>query len=184
MQTEQPGCLGPDYSPPPRDTTLARTGFRIGIGHDTHRLEPGESLRLGGMDIPHDRRAVGHSDADVLLHAITDALLGAAALGDIGQMFPDTDPAHRGCDSAEMLHAAHRRVREAGYRILNLDCIVFAQRPKVLPYRDAIQRRVAEILGLDADSVGVKAKTGENVGPVGREEAIEAQCVALLEAFR
>lgn len=182
--TRKTGFLAPFPHSNSRETTLAKTGFRIGIGHDTHRLEPGSSLRLGGIDIPHDRRAVGHSDADVLLHAITDALLGAAALGDIGEMFPDTDPAHRGRDSAEMLQAAHARVREAGYRILNLDCIVFAQRPKVLPHREAIRRRVADILGLAPDAVGVKAKTGEHVGPVGREEAIEAQCVALLEAFR
>jgi 2-C-methyl-D-erythritol 2,4-cyclodiphosphate synthase len=163
---------------------MARTGFRIGIGHDTHRLAPGEVLRLGGAEIPHDRQAVGHSDADVLLHAVTDALLGAAALEDIGEMFPDTDPANRGRDSAEMLTIAYGRVREAGYRVVNVDCIVFAQRPKLAPHKEKIQRRIAQLLEIDAENVGLKAKTGELVGPVGREEAIMAQCVALLEAVR
>jgi 2-C-methyl-D-erythritol 2,4-cyclodiphosphate synthase len=155
--------------------------MRIGIGHDTHRLSPGGPLRLGGIDVPHDRQAVGHSDADVLLHAITDALLGAAALGDIGEMFPDTDERNRGRDSADMLRRAAERVRTAGYVINNLDCIVMLQRPKLVTYRDAIRRRIAEILGLSADQVGMKAKTGEGVGTVGREELIMAQCVALLE---
>jgi 2-C-methyl-D-erythritol 2,4-cyclodiphosphate synthase len=163
---------------------MARTGYRVGIGHDTHRLEPGDTLRLGGIDIPHDRRAVGHSDADVLLHAITDAILGAAVLGDIGDLFPDTDPNNRGRDSVDMLSVAYERVRMAGYRVVNLDCIVFAQRPKVLPYRDPIQRRIAKVLGIDPDTVGLKGKTGEHVGPIGREEAISAQCVVLLEAVR
>jgi len=156
--------------------------MRIGIGHDTHRLEDGGPLRLGGIDVPHDRQAVGHSDADVLLHAITDALLGAAALGDIGEMFPDTAEENRGRDSADMLARAAARVRGAGFRIVNLDCIVFAQRPKLSPYKDAIRARIAEILETPADAVSVKAKTGENVGPVGRQEAIKAQCVVLLEA--
>jgi 2-C-methyl-D-erythritol 2,4-cyclodiphosphate synthase len=163
---------------------MARTGFRVGIGHDTHRLEPGEGLRLGGTDIPHDRRAVGHSDADVLLHAVTDALLGAAALGDIGEMFPDTDDANRGRDSAEILTFAYARVREEGYRVVNIDCIIFAQRPKLAPHKEKIQRRIAQLLAIDAANVGLKAKTGEHVGAVGREEAIMAQCVALLEAVR
>ena len=154
--------------------------FRIGLGHDTHRLEPGNGLVLGGVMIEHDRRAVGHSDADVLFHAITDAVLGAAALGDIGEMFPDTDPANRGRDSADMLQIAADRVREAGWKIGNLDCVIFAQRPKILPHREAIRQRVAEVLGIDAAAVWLKAKTGEGVGPIGREEAIAAECVALL----
>lgn len=135
---------------------------------------------MGGVQIPHDKSSVGHSDADVLLHAVTDALLGAAALGDIGEMFPDSDPANRGRDSADMLRAAARRVRQAGYEILNLDCIVFAQRPKLSGHKRAIGQRVAGILDIAADQVGVKAKTGEATGPVGREEVIEAQCVVLL----
>jgi 2-C-methyl-D-erythritol 2,4-cyclodiphosphate synthase len=154
--------------------------MRIGLGHDTHRLGDGGPLRLGGIDLPHDKHAIGHSDADVLLHAITDALLGAAALGDIGELFPDTDPANKGRDSAEMLRLAYDRVLAAGFRIANLDCIVFAQRPKLLPHKDAIRRRIAEILGVATEQIGLKAKTGEHVGPVGREEAIMAQCVALV----
>jgi len=154
--------------------------MRVGIGHDTHRLSAGGPLRLGGIDIPHDRHAVGHSDADVLLHAITDALLGAAALGDIGELFPDTDEKNRGRDSAEMLKQAAARVA-AAYTIGNLDCIVFAQRPKLGPYKESIRLRIAEILGLSPTQVGVKAKTGEGLSEVGREEAIVAQCVALLE---
>jgi 2-C-methyl-D-erythritol 2,4-cyclodiphosphate synthase len=154
---------------------------RIGIGHDTHRLGPGGSLRLGGVDVPHDRSLVGHSDADALLHAVTDALLGAAALGDIGEMFPDDDPAHRGRDSGEMLAAVRDRVRAAGWAIVNVDCIVFAQRPKLSPFKTAIRQRIAEILQIDIDRVGLKAKTGEHVGPVGREEAVMAECVALVD---
>jgi 2-C-methyl-D-erythritol 2,4-cyclodiphosphate synthase len=155
--------------------------LRIGLGHDTHRLGPGDRLILGGIAIPHDRAAIGHSDADVLLHAITDALLGAAALGDIGEMFPDTDPANRGRDSAEMLRAAVERVREAGWRLVNLDCVIFAQRPKILPHRPAIRRRIAEILGVDESAVWLKAKTGEQVGPIGEELAVAAECVVLVE---
>ncbi|MCX7413175.1 MAG: 2-C-methyl-D-erythritol 2,4-cyclodiphosphate synthase [Planctomycetia bacterium] len=155
--------------------------FRIGLGHDTHRLGPGAGLMLGGIAIPHDRQALGHSDADVLLHAITDALLGAAALGDIGELFPDTDPANKGRDSAGMLQAALGRVLAAGWRIVNLDCVIFAQRPKILPHRQLIRERIAGILGVGTEAVWLKAKTGEGVGPIGREEAIAAECVALIE---
>ena len=154
--------------------------MRVGIGHDTHRLGQGGPLRLGGIDIPHDRHAIGHSDADVLLHAITDALLGAAALGDIGELFPDTDPANRGRDSAEMLRQASEKI-SLWHVIANIDCIVFAQRPKLGPYKEAIRNRIAEILALEPAQVGVKAKTGEGVGEIGREEVIAAQCVALLK---
>lgn len=154
--------------------------FRIGIGHDTHRLTDGTSLRVGGVGIPHDRTALGHSDADVLLHAVTDALLGATAMGDIGQKFPDTDPANRGRDSGEMLQMAWAEVVKAGWSIVNLDCIVFAQRPKMAPHAEAIRRRIAELLGTTSDRIGFKAKTGEGLAPIGTEEAIMAQCVALL----
>ncbi|MBM4023136.1 MAG: 2-C-methyl-D-erythritol 2,4-cyclodiphosphate synthase [Planctomycetes bacterium] len=154
---------------------------RVGLGHDTHRLGPGTALLVGGVAIPHDRAAVGHSDADVLLHAVTDALLGAAGLGDIGEMFPDTDPGNRGRDSAGMLRAAADRLTAAGWRIGNLDCVIFAERPKILPHRPAIRRRVAEILGLDEAAVWLKAKTGEGVGPIGEQQAIAAECVALIE---
>jgi 2-C-methyl-D-erythritol 2,4-cyclodiphosphate synthase len=116
----------------------------------------------------------------VLLHAITDALLGAAALGDIGELFPDTDPANRGRDSAEMLAMAHAKVAAAGYRVVNLDCIVFAQSPKLSTYKQQIRERIASILSIEPGSVGVKAKTGEHVGPIGRQEAIMAEAVVLL----
>jgi 2-C-methyl-D-erythritol 2,4-cyclodiphosphate synthase len=155
--------------------------MRVGIGHDTHRLGQGGPLLLGGIEIPHDKHTIGHSDADVLLHAITDAILGAAALGDIGEMFPDTDAANRGRDSADMLRQAAARTRQAGYRVINLDCIVFAQRPKLTPHKPAIRRRIAEILEIDETAIGLKAKTGEGIGEVGREEALMAECVALLE---
>ena len=155
--------------------------MRIGIGYDTHRLESGLPLKLGGVDLDHDKGLVGHSDADVLLHAVTDALLGAAALDDIGQLFPNTDPLNRGRDSAEMLSLAATAVAKAGWRLANLDCVVRAQRPKLSPHKLEMRRRVAEILGIHVDQVGLKSKTGEGVGPVGREEAIEAQCVVLLE---
>lgn len=136
---------------------------------------------LGGISIPHDKHLIGHSDADVLLHALTDALLGAAALGDIGELFPDTDPAHRGRDSGEMLRVAYGRVQKAGYRVVNVDCVVFAQRPKLSPHKDAIRRRIADLLQVEPQQVGLKAKTGELVGPVGHEEAMMAECVALVE---
>jgi 2-C-methyl-D-erythritol 2,4-cyclodiphosphate synthase len=139
-------------------------------------------LRIGGINIPHDRHSVGHSDGDALLHALTDALLGAAALGDIGQMFPDTDPENRGRDSGEMLAAALEAVTAIGWRIVNVDCIVFAQRPKLLPHRQAIRERLADILGIEPERIGLKGKTGEHLGPIGQEDAIAAECVALLEA--
>ncbi len=154
--------------------------FRIGIGHDTHRLKPGGPLRLGGLDIEHDQSLDGHSDADVLLHAITDAILGAAAMGDIGELFPDTAAENKGRDSADMLKLAYEKVAHEGYAIANLDCIVFAQQPKLSPHKRNIASKVAEILSLEPEQVGVKAKTGEGVGPVGKSEIMMAQCVALL----
>ncbi len=156
--------------------------LRVGIGHDTHRLGSGGPLVLGGLSIEHDRHAVGHSDADVLLHAITDAVLGATAQGDIGGLFPDTDPANEGRNSADMLQAVVARIATAGWRVVNLDCIVFTERPKLSPHQLALRKRIAEILGLDVELVSVKAKTGESVGPIGREEAISAQCIVLLES--
>ena len=124
---------------------------------------------------------LGHSDADALLHAVTDAILGAAAMGDIGEMFPDDDPDNQGRDSAEMLRAAHAAVTTAGWRIGNVDCVVHAQRPKLIPHRAAICRRIAEILGIGVDLVSVKAKSGEGVGSIGQEETLAAQCVVLIE---
>lgn len=157
------------------------SNIRIGIGHDTHRLKPGGPLRLGGIDVPHDASLDGHSDADVLLHAVTDALLGAAALGDIGELFPNTDPANKNRDSGELLRLAMDQVAGAGFQIINLDCIVFAQAPKLSPFKRPIAQRIAEILDIESEQVGVKAKTGEGVGPVGEQLAIQAQCVALLQ---
>jgi 2-C-methyl-D-erythritol 2,4-cyclodiphosphate synthase len=155
--------------------------LRVGIGHDTHRLEAGGPLRLGGVPIQCDLHAVGHSDADTLLHAVVDALLGAASMGDIGDLFPDTDPAHRGRDSANMLSVVCDRLRAHDWRIINVDCIVFLQRPKLGHHKDAMRMRIAELLEIPAHNVGVKAKSGEGVDAVGRSEAIAAQCVALLE---
>jgi 2-C-methyl-D-erythritol 2,4-cyclodiphosphate synthase len=157
------------------------TNLRIGLGEDSHRLADGGPLRLGGIDVPHDRHLVGHSDADVLLHAVTDALLGAAGLPDIGQLFPNTDAANRKRDSADMLHLAYQRVTEAGYRLVNLDCVVAAERPKLSPHKEAIAARIAEILAVAREQINLKAKTGEGAGPVGREETIEARCIALIE---
>jgi 2-C-methyl-D-erythritol 2,4-cyclodiphosphate synthase len=155
--------------------------FRVGIGHDTHRLEPGGPLRLGGVTVPHDKQAAGHSDADVLFHAVIDAMLGAASLGDIGELFPDSDPAHRGADSARMLTAVCDRLRGQNWRIVNVDCIVFLERPKLGQHKNAMRMRIAELLEIPAHNVGVKAKTGEGLDAVGREEAVAAQCVVLIE---
>ena len=156
-------------------------GFRIGIGHDTHRLEPGGPLRIGGVDIPFSSQLAGHSDADVLLHAVTDALLGAASLGDIGELFPNTSVENKNRDSAEFVAAAVNQIREQGFVIANLDCIVFAEKPKLSQHKQTITIRIAELLNIKPDQVNVKAKTGEAVGPVGRGEAIMAECVVLIE---
>lgn len=157
---------------------------RVGIGHDTHRLIPGDGIRLGGVFIPHDKSLLGHSDADVLLHAVMDALLGAAALGDIGEMFPDTDEENRGRSSVEMLRLVWKKVQNAGsgWKIQNLDCIIFAQRPKLAGFKADMALCIAETLGITPQQVNVKAKTGEGVGLVGEEIVIEAQCVALLSS--
>ena len=155
--------------------------MRIGQGYDLHRLCEGRPFILGGVTIPHDRGLAGHSDADVLSHAITDALLGAAALGDIGQLFPDTDPAYAGADSLRLLEEAYARVRAAGYRVVNLDSTMIAQRPKLAPHIPAIRGRLAETLGVAVDVVSVKAKTNEMVGPEGREEAVSVHATVLLE---
>ncbi|MDA1162967.1 MAG: 2-C-methyl-D-erythritol 2,4-cyclodiphosphate synthase [Planctomycetota bacterium] len=154
--------------------------LRIGHGHDSHRLEAGRSLVLGGVTVPFERGLVGHSDADVLLHAITDTLLGALALGDIGDWFPNTDPQWKDADSAVFLREAVNAVQERGWRIANLDCTLFAEQPKLAPWRKQIQENVAELLGVSPDQVNIKAKTGEKVGPIGRGESISADAVVLL----
>ncbi len=155
--------------------------LRIGLGHDTHRLAEGGPLRLGGVDLAHSKHAVGHSDADVLMHAMTDALLGAANLPDIGQLFPNTDDVNRGRDSADFLREAYALVRQQGWSLVNCDCVISAQKPKISPVKAAICQRLAEVLQVGVEQISVKAKTGENVGPIGREESIDAQCVVLIE---
>ena len=154
--------------------------FRVGLGQDCHRLGPDRALVLGGVRIDHPLGLLGHSDADVLLHAITDAVLGAAGLGDIGEHFPDTDERYRGADSADLLRAALAEVRAAGWTLVNLDCTVAAERPKLSSYKGTIRERLADLLRVDLSAVNVKAKTGEKVGPVGREEAMTAEAVVLL----
>ncbi len=154
--------------------------FRIGEGWDIHALVSGRPLILGGIQIPFDRGLWGHSDADVLLHAVTDALLGAAALGDIGRHFPDTDPTLKGADSAVLLAKAAQKVRERGYQIGNVDSTIIAQAPKLAPHLPAMCQRVADLLGLSLDQVNIKAKTAEKMGPVGEGQAMEARAVVLL----
>jgi 2-C-methyl-D-erythritol 2,4-cyclodiphosphate synthase len=155
--------------------------MRVGIGHDTHRLVEGRPLILGGLLLEHSRGLAGHSDADVVLHALTDALLGAAGLGDIGDAYPDTDPAHKNRDSTFFLHDSLKRLQRKGFRLINVDIIIFAQEPKLGPLKAALRQKIAELLALDADTVNVKAKTGEKVGAIGRGEAIGCQVVVLID---
>ena len=155
-------------------------GIRIGEGWDVHALVPGRPLVIGGVSIAHPMGLLGHSDADVLLHAITDALLGAAALGDIGSHFPDSDPEFKGANSARLLAEAARRVRAAGYAIGNIDSTVVAQTPRLAPHIAAMRLCIADALGVANEQVNVKAKTAERLGPVGQGLAIEARAVALI----
>jgi 2-C-methyl-D-erythritol 2,4-cyclodiphosphate synthase len=154
--------------------------LRIGEGWDVHALVEGRPLILGGIEIPHDKGLLGHSDADALLHAITDALLGAAGLGDIGTHFPDNDPAFQGADSFVLLQQAVSAVASTGYQLVNVDCTVIAQAPKLAPYKAAMRERIAQALGVAVTQVNVKAKTAEKMGPVGEGRSIEARAVALL----
>jgi 2-C-methyl-D-erythritol 2,4-cyclodiphosphate synthase len=156
--------------------------LRIGEGWDIHQLVTDRPLMLGGLRIPHTHGLLGHSDADALLHAITDAVLGAAALGDIGRHFSDTDPQFKGADSAVLLAEAMRRVRAAGYELVNLDCTVIAQAPKLAAYLPEMGARIAQVLAVQPCQVNVKAKTAEKLGPVGEGRAIEARAVCLMEA--
>ncbi len=158
----------------------ATTSIRIGEGWDSHALVAGRPLVLGGVTIPHSHGLAGHSDADALAHAITDALLGAAALGDIGGHFPDADPAFKGADSMRLLAEAATRVRSTGFEIANIDSTIVAQAPKLAPHIDAMRTRLAAVLGITVDQVNVKAKTAEKMGPVGEGRAIEARAVCLL----
>jgi len=155
--------------------------LRIGEGWDTHALVAGRPLILGGVRIEHSHGLLGHSDADALLHAITDALFGAAGLGDIGRHFPDTDAAFKGADSSVLLAEAARRVRDAGWDIVNVDSTIVAQAPKMAPHIPAMCMTIAAALGIEAGSVNVKAKTAEKMGPVGEGRAIEARAVCLLQ---
>ena len=154
--------------------------FRIGEGWDVHALVPGCKLLIGGVEIPHTLGLLGHSDADVLLHAITDALLGAASLGDIGTHFPDTDARFKGADSMVLLVEAARRVQAQGWKIGNIDGTVVAQAPRLAPYRAAMCAAIARGLGLQEDQINVKAKTAEKLGPVGQGQSVEARAVVLL----
>ncbi len=159
---------------------ISQVPFRIGQGYDCHALAPQRALILGGVHIPHSVGLLGHSDADVLLHAITDALLGAAGLGDIGRHFPDTDPAYKGADSRVLLRATRQKIAEAGYAVGNVDATVIAQAPKLAPHIPAMVANIAQDLGLAPGQVNVKAKTNERMGWEGREEGMAAHAVALL----
>lgn len=154
--------------------------LRIGQGYDVHQLVEGRKLIMGGADIPHTRGLLGHSDADVLAHAVADALLGGVRGGDIGKLFPDTDPAYEGADSMKLLAAVAGFVRERGYEILDVDSVIAAQAPKLSPYRDQMRENLARAMGISPENVGVKATTTEHLGFEGREEGISATAVALL----
>lgn len=156
--------------------------MRIGLGYDVHRLVAGRPLILGGVQLPHSLGLLGHSDADVLCHALMDALLGAAALPDIGRLFPDDDPQYAGADSLQLLAQVAAMLRGEGWRIANVDAVIMAERPKIAPYISQMREKLAEALGVEASAVGLKATTTEKLGFVGREEGIAAQAVALLES--
>ena len=160
------------------------TNLRIGHGYDVHRLTEGRELILGGVSVPYEKGLLGHSDADVLTHAVMDALLGAAALGDIGGLFPDTDAAYAGISSLLLLERVAERLREAGYAVVNIDATILAQAPKLAPYREQMRERLARALGLDVSRVSVKATTEEGLGFTGEGLGIAAHAVALLEKIR
>ena len=155
--------------------------MRIGHGYDVHRLVEGRDLILGGVKIDYEKGLLGHSDADVLLHAVSDALLGAAGLGDIGKHFPDTDPQYKGADSLKLLEIVAQRVKEAGYRISNIDVTMIAQRPKLRPHIEKMEANIASAVGVDVSRINVKATTEEKLGFTGREEGMACHAVCLLE---
>lgn len=154
--------------------------MRVGLGYDVHAFAPDRKLILGGVEIPHHQGLLGHSDADVLAHAVADALLGAIRGGDIGKLFPDTDPAYEGADSLKLLAAVANLVREQGFSIVDIDCVIAAQAPKLSPYRDTMREKLAAACGIAVENLGVKATTTEHLGFEGREEGISAQAVALV----
>lgn len=156
------------------------SSIRIGYGYDVHQLQPGRKLILGGVEIPYEKGLLGHSDADVLLHAVTDALLGALALGDIGAHFPDTDPAYKNADSRELLRKSYGLIRGEGFALGNLDVTVIAERPKLQPYIDAMRKNIAEDLDCEKEEISVKATTSEKMGFAGREEGIASHAVVLI----
>ncbi|MDR1899011.1 MAG: 2-C-methyl-D-erythritol 2,4-cyclodiphosphate synthase [Treponema sp.] len=155
--------------------------IRVGIGYDLHRLIKGRRFLLGGVELPADRGELGHSDGDVLAHAAADAILGAAGLGDIGAFFPPSDPAWKDADSMTLLEKSLEMAKQQGWRLVNLDCVVICEQPRVLPYRDSIRASLAETLELPVEAVSVKGKTAEGLGPVGGGQAVEARAVCLLE---
>jgi 2-C-methyl-D-erythritol 2,4-cyclodiphosphate synthase len=165
----------------PRDTDAT---VRVGVGYDSHRFAPDRPLKLGGVLIPSDVGLLGHSDADAICHAVTDAILGAAGLGDIGEMFPDTDPANKDRDSIKMLEAAVKRIATAGYRVNQVDVSVVAESPRIAPHREKIRARLASALGIDSASVSVKGKSNEGMGWIGRKEGLACIAVATLRGNR
>lgn len=158
--------------------------FRVGIGYDSHRFAPGRPLKLGGITIPSDVGLLGHSDADAVCHAVTDAILGAAGLGDIGEMFPDTDAANKDRDSIEMLEAAVKRISAAGYTVNQIDVNVIAEAPRLAPHREKIRARLASALGIESTSVSVKGRSNEGMGWIGRKEGLACIAVATLKGNR
>ena len=162
---------------------MSLSPFRIGQGFDVHALVPDRALIIGGVQIPHALGLLGHSDADVLLHALTDALLGAAGLGDIGRLFPDTDPQYRGANSRSLLRTAYQRVREAGWQVVNIDATIHAQAPKMGPHVPAMIANIASDLALEPQAINIKAKTNEGLGHLGRQEGIAANVIALLTSL-
>ena len=154
---------------------------KIGIGYDIHRLKRGRRFLLGGVEIPFNKGEDGHSDGDVLAHAISDALLGASALGDIGELFPPSDPAWKDADSMELLRIVYSRVKQVGWKVVNLDCVIICENPKVLPFRDIIRKSLAEALEVPVESIFLKGKTAEGLGPIGKGKAVEVHVVCLLE---
>ena len=155
--------------------------MRIGHGYDVHKLVEGRKLIMGGVEIPYEKGLLGHSDADVLLHAISDALLGAAASGDIGKLFPDTDPQFKGADSLVLMAEVYRQIKEKGYKVVNIDATIIAQRPKMRPHIDAMRANIAKTLGVDIDCINVKATTEEGMGFTGEGMGISAHAVCLID---
>jgi len=157
-----------------------KTNFRIGYGYDVHAFAKDRKFILGGVEIPYEKGLLGHSDADVLLHAISDALLGALALGDIGKHFPDTDPKYKNADSMKLLSEVYEKIKEKGYILENIDSVIALQKPKVAPYIDEMRKKIAESLSVNIDQISVKATTTEKLGFVGREEGVEATAMVLI----